>query len=103
MGKQARINAAAKQTASTNTPKTMNQYQFNFSHSAEHIRTKLTKMGAESKTIAKVQGDEKNSSLIIDGNMSAVMFMNKFLQHGLTLTVEPVGNSAPLPMITYAM
>lgn len=80
----------------------MNQYKFNFSHSADTIRAKLAKMGAESKTIAKVVGDDANSSLVIDGNMSAVMFMNKFLQGGLNLTVEPVGNSAPFPMITFA-
>jgi hypothetical protein len=82
--------------------KKMNQYQFKFSHSAISIKAKLNKMGAEQKTIAKVQGDDKSSSLIIDGNMSAVMFMNKFIQQGLNLTVEPVGDSAPFPMITFA-
>jgi len=78
----------------------MNSYIFHINAPAARVQKFLRANGAEAKTCAKVQTNQGvTSQLIIDGNVSAVMFMSTFAEGKFGFTVRPTPGSAPLPMV----
>lgn len=78
----------------------MNSYIFHIGAPATKVQKFLKAEGADKATCAKVRTNQGvTCQVVIDGNVSAVMFSSAFKDGGFNFTCQPTPGSAPLPQV----